>query len=165
MSIIDKEGCKIMKKLKILVVMLGVLCFSSTAFSGWQIFKQAQLRSQDKNYLRIEADNYEQNRKVKVWFILNVKTTGVFASKPPLYQVDDGQVHELDSANDRVIEKKDDRWVRWQIWDGKGAVSPDLLEFINGKSVVFQYYLPDGEIKETTFSLEGVKEVIEDFVR
>jgi hypothetical protein len=31
---------------------------------------------------------------------------------------------------------------------------------MNGRQATFQYYLPDGTIKETTFSLKGAKEAI-----
>jgi len=36
---------------------------------------------------------------------------------------------------------------------------------MNGKSVVFQYYMPDGEIKETTFSLEGTREALGELLK
>jgi len=36
---------------------------------------------------------------------------------------------------------------------------------MNGKQVTFQYYLPDGTIKETTFNMEDAREAIEEILK
>ncbi len=150
---------------RILLVMLCVLCFTATAFPDWRIYKKADLRDKKKNTLRIDRTAGGKVETVHVWFLLRKKKSGVFSSKTPLYQVDDGPVHDLASVHGRMTDKKAERWIRWQIWDGKGAVPPDLLEIMNGKSFVFQYYLSSGEIKETTFLLDGAKEAIEEVLK
>lgn len=148
-----------------MLIVLFVLCIASTAFSEWRIYKRAELRNKEKNRLRIDLTLQAGRMDVRAWFMLGKKSAGVFKSNLPLYQVDDGPVHDLTNARDRRTDKKAKAWIRWVIWDGNGPIDPDLVELMNGKEAVFQYYLPDGEIKETTFVLEGVKETVEELIK
>ena len=79
--------------------------------------------------------------------------------------MDSNKTHSLKSARNVVTDEKKNRWIRWQIHDGKGETNDALLELMNGKELVFQYYLPGGVIKESIFSLKGAKEAIEEILR
>ncbi len=153
-----------LKTLKIFMASMCILSVAATAFPGWMMYKRAELRNTEMSVLRIDTFRSGKNGKVRAWLMLSEKTKGVFSSKAPIYQVDDGPVHTLASAPGLKTDNNAEKWIYWEIWDGKGAASPGLLEFINGKSAVFQYYLPGGEIREATFLLEGAKEAIEELL-
>ncbi len=147
---------------------MAVLCvflFASTAFAGWRIHKITDLENKEKITLRIDSIFNGENGDVRMWFILAEKVKEGRLLRFPRYRVDRGPVHDLDLVPGARANHGADLWIRWRIWDCEGAISPELLEFMNGKSVVFQYYLPDGEIRETTFSLEGAKEAIQEVIR
>lgn len=138
------------------------LCFAVPATADWATYKKAELRSKDKNILRIDRSS---NGPVRAQFILRPKVTGAFESKLPIYQVDNNMIHDLQSAKNMKTDKKKNYWILWEIYDGKGDINDDLLELMNGKEVVFQYYLPGGMIKESIFSLKGAKEAIGEVLR
>ena len=146
--------------LRLGVVVSLVFCLAVPAFAGWSMYKRASIQSKEKNTLRFDGNS---KGPIRAWFILKRKTPGVFASKLPQYKVDSGDVRNVEGAKNGKVSKN--RWVRWEIYDGKGTPGPALLEFMNGKTVVFQYYMPDGEIKETTFSLEGAREAIGELLK
>ena len=148
------------KLLRLGVVVSLVFCFAAPAFAGWNIYKRVSIQSEEKNTLRFDCNS---KGPIRAWFILKRKTPGVFASKLPQYKVDSGDVLDFEGAKNRKVSKN--RWVRWEIYDGKGKPGPAILEFMNGKSVVFQYYMPDGEIRESTFSLEGAREAIGELLK
>ncbi|MCP4686420.1 MAG: hypothetical protein GY859_00115 [Desulfobacterales bacterium] len=156
-----KEG-GIWTPLGMLILALSVLFGSGAAFAEWRIYKSAEIYNKEKNILRIDRLH---NGRARVWLILKKWKENTFASKPPLYRVDRGPVRDLASAPSRRLDKTGGRWIRWTIWDGKGSHPPALLEIIHGKSIVFQYYPPDGSIKEATFSLEGAEEAIEEILQ
>lgn len=56
------------------------------------------------------------------------------------------------------------KWLNFMIWDGKVEVgrSEGLIEFMDGESVTFRYYLFTGGFMETTFSLTGASPAIAD---
>lgn len=141
---------------------LLLLCFVVPATADWATYKSAQVRSKDKNILRIDRSS---NGPVRAQFTLRPKVTGAFESKLPIYQVDNNKIHDLQSAKNMKTDKKKNYWILWQIYDGKGDINDDLLELMNGKEVVFQYYLPGGMIKESIFSLKGAKEAIGEVLR
>ncbi len=160
-SVMDEGECKMLNIGRGLIVMLCVFCFAATAFPGWKLYKSAKLRNKEQNTLKIDR---VEGHKALAWLLLKRKNARAFASGTPLYQVDDGPVHDLASMPAWRTDPEAKRWIRWEIWNGKGTFSPLLLELMNGKRVVFQYYLPDGEIVETAFSLEGAKEAITEAV-
>ena len=146
---------------KLVVVVLLVFCFAVPAVAGWKLYKSASIQSKAQDTLRFDKDSVG---RIRAWFILRRKTKGVFVSKLPLYKVDNDSVCDLEGKK-KNIEVRKGRWIRWKIQDGKDSPDASLLEFMNGKSVVFQYYMPDGEIRETTFSLEGAREAIEELLK
>jgi hypothetical protein len=151
---------KIAKRIRQLVAILLLLSSLISANAEWTIYKRIGQRSKDGHFLRIDTGS---NSTIRASFILKKPTASVFKSKLPLYQVDNNDVHDLQLT--KIISLKDDQWISWVISDGKGKPSPDLIELMNGKDVTFQFYLPDGTIKETTFNLEGAREAIEEILK
>jgi hypothetical protein len=143
-----------------LVVISLILSTSISASAEWNIYKKAEQRNKEGNLIRFDIG---PQKTIRVWLILKRKTVGAFKSKLPLYQVDNNDIHDLQLTQQKTI--KEDKWIGWIISDKTGNFSPDLLELMNGKEVTFQYYLPDGMIKETTFSLEGIREAIEEILK
>jgi len=151
---------KFMRALAAALILVFFFAFQSAA--DWTVYKRVEARSEDRNILRIERNSGGPGT---AWFILSSQAKGVFESRLPLYRVDNNEVHDLQNADKMQTDKNKNYWIRWQIYDGKGYISDDLLELINGKEAVFQYYLPDGEIRESIFSLKGAKEAIEEILR
>ena len=157
-----REGINMPKPVKIFLILLVVLYLPSPAMGKWAIYKRTQITNEDKNTLRFD---HSTGGPVRVWLILRPKETGAFDSKLPLYQVDNNKINEVASSDGIRTNKEKDYWILWHIFNGKGALNRDLFEFINGKEVTFQYYLPDGTIKETTFNLDGAKEAINEILK
>jgi hypothetical protein len=143
-----------------LVIILLIQSFFISANAEWTIYKRIQQRSKEGHVLKIDTDT---NNIIWAWFILKKKTAGVFKSKLPLYQVDNNDVHDFQLIKNKKV--KEDRWIRWMISNSKSAPGSDLLELMNGKEATFQYYLPDGTIKETAFDLDGAREAIEEILK
>jgi hypothetical protein len=125
-----------------------------------RVYNRAEVHSKEMHKLRFDRHSAGP---IRAWFILRRNVKGVFASKLPLYRVDDNPVRHSEDYENRKVKK--DKSIGWEIDDGKGKPSAALLEFMNGTSVVFQYYMPDGEIKETTFPLEGAREAIGELLK
>ena len=137
------------------------LCFVTCAYAdNWTTYKKAEIRSKEKNIFRIDCVS---NSSVRAWLILRNAPEGVFKSKLPIYQIDKNEIHNLEQKKKKKVNE--DRWIRWIISERKGMPESDLLEFMNGNEVTFQYYLPDGSIKESTFSLEGAREAIQEILK
>jgi len=146
--------------LKIGIIVLIICCFVTPSLAGWSVYKRVQVKSKEKHTLRFDKHS---GGAVRIWFILRHERKGVFATGLILYKVNDHPVRGVKGA--RKIKVSKDRWLSWEIDDGQGKPDEGLLEFMDGDSVVFQYYLPDGEIKETIFSLEGAREAIEELLK
>lgn len=152
-----------LKIFRFVLMIVSLICICSQAFAGWTFYKSANARSKDNHIFRIDKTH---SSKVRAWFILNRKTPSAFTSKLPLFQVDGNKIHDLQLIKKgRSVNKDKDKWVLWEIYSGKGSLSDELLEFMNGKEVTFQYYLPDGTIKEATFNLEGAREAISEILK
>jgi len=138
-----------------------VLLFSfGIAMANWKVEKRATARGNNKNHLQIDQ---KPNGSVQILLVLRSEEKGAFDSQLPLYKVDENKVHDFKTV--KIIKIRTNRWIRWEIWDGNGKPSKELLELMNGKQVVFQYYLSDGTIKEMVFPLKGAKEAIEEVIR
>ncbi|UCF91869.1 MAG: hypothetical protein JSW39_26960 [Desulfobacterales bacterium] len=138
-------------------------CVAADAVADWTFYRSTAVRSPEKHTFRIDRAS---NKPANAWFILWPRMKGAFASKLPLYQVDENPVHDLNLVKRGLeVNPEKDHWIKWQIFDGKGPLNDELREFMNGKEVTFQYYLPDGTIKETTFDLKGAREAIEEILR
>ena len=151
---------KIAMRTRQLVIILVILSSFISANAEWAIYKRIEQRSKEGHVLRIDTDT---NNIIRAWFILKQKTADVFKSKLPLYQVDNHDVHDLQLIKKKRVKK--DQLIRWMISNRKRMPDPDLVEFMNGKEVTFQYYLPDGTIKETSFDLKGAHEAIEEILK
>ena len=149
------EKPKIDIQIRQLGVILVILLCCVAAYAEWTIYKRIEQRSPEGHVLRL--DTVPEN-SIRAWFLLRNNTAGVFKHKMPLYQVDNNDIHDLQLIKN--IKTREDRWIRWIISDKTGKPSPDLIELMDGTEVRFQYYLPDGTIKETTFDLKGAREAI-----
>lgn len=109
-----------------------------------------QIQNQKRDFLRFDLD---KNGSVRVWLILMPKKPMAFKKRRPIYKIDDNPYHDLKLVLNYKTNYEKDEWVRWNIVPHMRSSSDELLEFINGRSLVFQYYLPDGSIEETIFSL------------
>jgi len=80
--------------------------------------------------------------------------------------MNDNKVHDLNSSKKKIqTDKKKKIWIRWEISNQKKPLSNDLIEILGGDTIVFQYYLPDGEIKETVFDLSGVDKAFQEILK
>ena len=111
--------------------------------------------------LRLDSS---QKDVVRVWLILGTKQEGAFLNRSVLYRVDEQKIHDLRHAANISVDKSKSMWLRWVISE-KGLKGNDLQELTKGKMVVFQYYLPDGEIKETAFILDGLTEAVKEIIK
>ncbi len=155
------KAIEIKNYILIVCLSLFMLFFTSTSYANWAIYKQAQIRNSQKYNLRFSSSN---EKVIQVWFILKGNNKGVFSSKLPVYRIDNNDIHKiLKGKAYKGIKIKKGRWIRWVISDGEEP-SKALKEFINGKEVVFQYHREDGKIMETIFSLEGIKDAVEELL-
>lgn len=143
------------------VICLLIICYAQPAAADWSMYKKGELRSENRNTFRIDRGG---NGPVRAWLVLRTQVAGAFESRLPLYRVDTGKVHDLQSALKVQTDKNKNRWIRWQIDDGTGEIGTELRELMNGTEIVFQYYLPGGEIQESIFPLKGAKEAIGDIM-
>ncbi len=145
-----------MKKfIKIFIFILITILYYSSAYADWNIIRYVETKNKDKHKLKIEIN---EDGQFYASFILKRRIKNVFKSKLPLYQVDENKVHNIQEIKNKIVDKK--RIIKWLVAGVNGNSSELLYEILNGKSVVFQYYIPDGTIKETVFLLEGIHEAI-----
>lgn len=148
---------------KIILYLLVLLGLCSHSLADWTFYKNTQVSNKDRHILRFDR---LPSGKIRTWIDLKDKIPELSTKKPPLYQVDENEVHDLESIKDLRIYKRDGNYnILWEIYSGQGPLSKALLEFMNGREVTFQYYLPDGTIKETTFDLKGARKAIEEILR
>jgi len=154
------------KKLKTIIFSLFfsvflMLFFTSTSHAGWKIYKRAQIKSGQGHYLRFESLNGEY---IRLMFGLSRQDEGVFLNKLPIYRVDDNDIHIIKKDKSyKNLKVRTGYYIYWIISNGETS-SKELNEFINGQEVVFQYYRDDGKIMEAVFSLDGIKEAIEEIL-
>jgi hypothetical protein len=125
----------------------------------WLIYKRAQYRNSDNIHLHFDS---LENQWIRIRLIFPEGVEGATPERPPLYQIDANEVHDLKENIEIRFDKNKHRWLDWIIHKGEKPYSEELQEFLLGKKVIFQYYLPDGMIKETTFKLDGLKGTIEE---
>ena len=138
------------------LVLALILALSAPAYADWLFYRQVQMRNADKHHLRFDRS---WEAPIRAWLILRSQKYGNLKERRPLYKVDDGPVRDLEGVKG-VRTHKRGRWINWEIEDGKGEPDSALKEFMNGKEVLFQFYGPDGMIRETVFELEGIKKAV-----
>ncbi len=150
----------LIEKIKIVFMVFFLLCLmQGAALADWQIYKQVSLRSQEKHVLRLDTSN---GRNIRAWFILRRKNKNVFADRLPTYRVDDNCIHEIRKGKQfKGLKIRKGRWIRWAISQGERP-SKDLVELMNGKELVIQYYRSDGKIMEAVFNLGGARQAVEE---
>ncbi len=125
----------------------------------WHIYKEVRTRSEDGHTLKFCKN---LNGPVTAWLILGKKLEGAFKGRLPVYRIDDGSIRSI--ADSEKKTPKEGTYINWEIDDGKASPGQLLKEFMEGKRVVFQYYLYDGVIKEAAFDLSGCREAISELL-
>ena len=146
---------------KLWVLCVVALLIGTNAWANWQAYKHIQLRASDGNHFRLSCRG---SSEVRAWFILARKIPGAFQKRFALYQVDNNPVRDLNEVKGTAADKNGDHSLRWPISNSLDPPSESLREIVEGKEITFQYYLPDGMIKETTFQLEGIQQAIKELV-
>jgi hypothetical protein len=79
--------------------------------------------------------------------------------RPPRYQIDQGKIHDL--KDEKSLKTAKTYWIRFRLAQDNEYRDSKLLELLQGKKLVFQYYPADKIIKEAVFNLEGIKEAVQ----
>lgn len=102
-------------------------------------------------------------------FVLPETFIGVLDSqKLPMYRVDKLEPRQIQSSRalDDLLgftgSDSEPKWIHFVLWHGQGTqvLSGVLRDLMDGKEVVFRYYLFTGGYAETAFDLSGAKEAI-----
>jgi len=145
----------------LLFLVFLMLVFTSTNHAGWNIYKRAQINSNQGDYLKFESINGEY---IRIRFGLRKQEEGVFLKNLPVYRVDDNDIHIITKGdNYKKLQIKVGYYIYWVISNAE-TPSQELNEFMNGQEVVFQYYRDDGEIMEAVFLLDGIKEALKEIL-
>ena len=145
----------------IIFLIIPVITISHAAAGEWSIYKRIQIRNENMDVLRLDSS---QNDIVRVWLILGTEQEGAFLNRSVIYRVDEHKIHDLRHATNISVDKSKSMWLRWIISE-EGLKGNDLRELTKGKMIVFQYYLPDGEIKETAFILDGLMKAVREITK
>jgi hypothetical protein len=164
---------------------LAILCFSmhSLAAADWKVDKRVDAMTDDIKKKAIVANEsghtfsiYRIFQGGPVWgnFALS---EGMFDQvdwrKPPIYRVDKNEPENLA----RMKEMQDmglgihayewkPKWVDFLIWHGKEGegIAKNLVQLMEGKTVIFRYFLSTGGSKDTSFSLIGAAPAISEAI-
>jgi hypothetical protein len=143
-----------------MLVIFAFIAHPCQLMATWRVYKFAEIENEDHNTLRFHR---KWNGPIYAWFVVKSKFEDVFKEKLPLYRIDDRAIHNLQHQEN--LRSNKDTWIKWPIYDGSGPINEQMLEFMNGKILTFQYYLPDGEIRETVFHLDGVRDAINELLK
>ena len=133
---------------------------ANPAEAGWNTYIIAETFSLDKNKHSLRF--YIKNEHIKIKLTLGAAEPGVFDNRLPVYRIDDNTVHDFNQRD--VFKNLVTREGRWIMWDISMITRPSqqILEFMNGNVVIFQYYRNDGKIMETSFDLTGLQDAMID---
>jgi len=146
------------KWFKLFVIVFALLCLAQSASAEWKVRKTAEVRNEDNYLFRVTMDD---NGVIRAWMHLPKDMPGAFASKLPVYQVDDNKVREIPPVKEGTfMDREKKSWIAWKISARNQNPGQELKEIMTGREITFQYYMPDGAIYEATFSLKGAKEAI-----
>lgn len=122
-----------------------------------------------RNAQGFELSFYRISPAGAVWanFSLPPDSVDVLGSQSLMYRIDQLKPVEPDAGrNSRIpglsdMVKREPKWVNFLVWHGKDQpLTGTLRDFMEGKSVIFRYYLATGGSKETAFDLRGGKDAI-----
>ncbi len=101
------------------------------------------------------------------YFSLSKKSAEVLGSTPPIYRIDKLKAHNLEeekriSRDLGVGYFSNSTSVSFVLFARKGEPTEgtDLRDIMEGKTILFRYYLLGGESRETSFDLSGARPVI-----
>lgn len=176
-----------MKHLKKLTVLVLGLSIHVLAFADWKVETHLDAMSDEtrkKAIIKNERGHTFSVYRIGVdgpaWgnFALSDESLDIIdGSKPPMYRVDKNPPHDL--ADDvklqellarlgggRIYYSWEPRWVNFHMWHGKSeeGLAPDLLELMDGNTVLFRYHLATGGYKDTSFTLQGASPAISEAI-
>lgn len=103
---------------------------------------------------------------------LSESAAATFGTREPRYQVDDGPLRLL--ADYGPFLDMSSKTAEWPVWDGPQPPCADapvsrwreaaLCEILQGRRVEFEYVTVTGERRQTAFSLENLRPIIEEFL-
>ena len=119
------------------------------------LYKRVSITNQTKDVIYLENLN---NTGLFIRFLVHNRKVSL-KLKPPLYQVDQGEVYNL--KNEKTLKTAKTHWLRFRIAQNKDDHNSKFTELLNGKRLVFQYYPSKDVMKEAVFDLEGIKEAVQ----
>jgi hypothetical protein len=169
-----REIIDIMRKMLFVIMLFVFYCYPVFVHGAWEVRieqdsmtdktkKSAYVRNSDDHQLTI----YRISDGGVVWCNFRLSNNSfdqISSEKLPIYRVDKNEPVDLSGLkglhNPRLgmnLYEWEPKWINFVLWHGKekDGWSKDLINFMEGQSIVFRYYLPTGGYKETTFSLDG----------
>jgi len=137
-----------------LVFMLFPVISSAANWKSY-LYKRVSITNQTKDTIYLE--NLNNSGLFIRLFVHNRKVS--LKLKPPLYQVDQGEIHNL--KNEKTLKTAKVYWLRFRLAKNKDDHNLKLSEILNGKRLVFQYYPAKDVMKEAVFDLEGIKDAVQ----
>lgn len=157
---------------------LGILLMVTTASASWNVETEADAMTDEikKSAVVVNAQGNSltiyRHPSGAVWanFSLSKGSMDQLSpQKPPVFRVDKNEPQDV--AKEKRLQEMgvgiqayawEPKWVNFLIWHGKESEgrSKTLDQLMQGKTIVFRYYLFTGGYRETEFSLDGAGTVI-----
>lgn len=145
----------------------------STAYASWNVETKTDSMTDEikKTAVIVNDEGYSlsiyRHPSGAVWANFSLSDRSLDQLSPqklPAFRVDKNEPHDI--TDEKQLQEMgvglqsyawEPKWVNFLIWHGKESEgrSKTLDQLMQGKSVVFRYYLFTGGYKETTFSLDG----------
>lgn len=156
-----------------LLLAIPLLLAMVTAFASWKV--ETKTDSMTDQIKKSAVVVNEQGHSLSIYrhpsgaawgnfSLSNGSLDQLSSQKPPVFRIDKNAPHDV--ADEKRLQEMgvgvqayawEPKWVNFLIWHGNESEgrSKTLDQLIQGKTIVFRYYLFTGGHKETTFSLDG----------
>lgn len=156
-----------------LLVALPLLLAMATAFASWKVETKTDSMTDQTKKSAVVVN--EQGHSLSIYrhpsgaawanfSLSNWSLDQLSPQKPPVFRIDKNAPHEV--ADKKRLQEMgvgvqayawEPKWVDFLIWHGKESEgrSKTLDQLMEGRTIVFRYFLFTGGYKETTFSLDG----------
>lgn len=152
----------------------------TSAFASWKVETTIDSMTDQNKKLAIVTNKKGHSLSIyrhpsgTVWANFSLSNSGLdqlSPQKPPVFRIDKNAPHEV--ADEKQLQELgvgiqayswEPKWVNFLIWHGKESEgrSKTLDQLLQGKIIVFRYYLFTGGYKETIFSLDRAGPAIAD---